>query len=72
MVKTRCASCGKKWVDHKGIQATCAELQQARKQLTELRILFFVLCLKYIPPETEFTPQNLAASMLRRKIKRAH
>jgi hypothetical protein len=48
------------------LQQKSGELQNARKQLIEMRILFFVLCLKYLKPEVEFTPKNLAAAMLKK------
>jgi hypothetical protein len=44
----------------------CRELQSARKQLVDLRVTFFLLCLKYLPPGMEFTPDNLLNVMLKK------
>lgn len=35
--RDHCRSCGKLWVDHYGIEPTCAELIQLRKERDELR-----------------------------------
>lgn len=66
VVESCCSSCGVSWAKHKGVYNTCRDLKSARKQLTELRILFFVLCLKHLPPEAEFTPDNLLIAMLKK------
>ncbi len=66
----RCPACGVKWENHNGMTLTCQELQSARKQLIELRITFFILCLKYLPPEAEFTPDDLLKAVLKKPSKR--
>ena len=37
-MSTKCTSCGKDWVDHAGIQITCAKLRRARSALKALHI----------------------------------
>lgn len=66
MVETKCDACGKLWINHPGVALTCAELQVANHELVKLRILFFVLCLKYLKPNVDFTPANLAKALLRK------
>jgi len=59
LLSSGCPSCGIAWSKHKDISHTCRDLQSVRKQLINLRVMFFVLCLKYLPPEKEFTEENL-------------
>jgi len=66
MADVRCPECGLNWTRHKGVIPMCRELKSARQQLVDLRVTFFVMCLKYLPPGTEFTPDNLLTVMLNR------
>ena len=67
MADPRCPECGLNWTRHKGVIPMCRELQSARKQLVDMRVTFFVLCLKYLPPGMEFTPDNLLTMMLKKR-----
>jgi len=69
VVDARCPECGLNWLQHKGAIPMCRELNAARQQLVDLRVTFFVLCLKYLPEGMEFTPDNLLTVMLKKKPK---
>lgn len=32
-----CTACGKVWIEHKGVEPTCAELQKVKRENVELR-----------------------------------